>query len=151
MKRQILLLMLFCNLAAYGQTKKETIDWLNTKFQGSPIMISEIEQYTRFLKINQDGSFSILEYNYSPKILLPDTSNYRWKTVFTGNFKDLSPNSIRTETIKGKIFIFASCSNGSCITQKDIGPDYKTFRNPDVTLAITSDASLESVVKKHLF
>jgi hypothetical protein len=148
MKSQILLLILFCNLASYGQTKKETIDWLNSKFETSPIMVSEIQQYTRFLKIKQDGSFTILENNYSPKVLLPDTTNYRWKTLFTGNFKDLSPNSVRTETIKGKVFFYASCRSGKCITQKDQGPDYDTFTNSEVTLGITSDASLEARCKK---
>jgi hypothetical protein len=133
---------------AYGQTKKETIDWLNSKFETSPIIMSEVQQYTRFLKIKDDGSFSIMSYNYSPKVLLPDTTNYRWKTLFTGHFKDLSPNSVRTETIKDKVFFYASCSNGKCITQKDQGPDYDTFTNSEVTLAITSDASLEARCKK---
>jgi len=150
MKKHFFLILLICNNSIFGQTKKETIDWLNTKFQSSPIISDEIEQYTRFLKINQDGSFTILVYNYSPKILLLDTSNYRWKTIFTGNFKDLSPNSIRTETIKGKIFFFASCSYGNCITQNDIGPDYNIFKNPNVLLAVTSDASLEPRCKKAL-
>ena len=140
--------MLVCNLAVYGQTKKETIDWLNLKFETSPIIMSEIQQYTWFLKIKQDGSFTILEYNYSPKVLLPDSQNFRWKTLFSGYFKDLSPNSIRTETINGKVFFYASCSSGKCITQQDQGPDYKTFTNSEVTLGITSDASLEARCKK---
>ena len=110
--------------------------------------MSDIEQYTWFLKINQDGSFTIQEYNYSPKILLPDLQNYRWKTLFTGHFKDLSPNSMGTKTINGKVFFRASCSSGKCITQQDQGVDYKTFTNSEITLGITSDISLEARCKK---
>jgi hypothetical protein len=148
MKRQIIFFFLAFNFTSYGQTKKETIDWLNTKFEASPIVMNDYEQYTWFLEIKQDGSFTIQEFNYSPKVLLPDTTNYRWKTIFTGNFKDLSPNSIRTETISGKVFFYASCSNGKCITQQDQGVDYKTFKNSDVTLGIASDANLEARCKK---
>lgn len=149
MKRQILLLLLVCNIASYGQTKKETIDWLNSKFETSPIVMSEVQQYTRFLKIKDDGSFSIQSYNYSPKTLLPDTQNYRWKTLFTGNFKDLSPNSVRTSTIKGNVFFYATCSSGKCITQQDQGPDeFNTYTASEVLIGITSDASLEARCKK---
>lgn len=149
MKRQILLLLLICNLSVYGQTKKETIDWLNSKFETSPIMMSDFEQYTRFLKINQDGSFSIQSYNYSPKVLLPNSENYRWKTLFSGNFKDLSPNSVRTTTIKGKIFFYATCSSGKCITQQDQGPkEFNSYLSSEVLLGITSDTDLEARCKK---
>ncbi len=77
MKRLILLLIVVCNLSTYGQTKMETIDWLNSKFENSPIISTESEQYTRFLKIKQDGSFSIQSYEYSLKVILPDLKNYK--------------------------------------------------------------------------
>jgi len=141
--------MLVCNVVAYGQTKKETIDWLNSKFEMSPIVMSETEQYTRFLKIKQDGSFSIQSYNYSPRVLLPDLENYRWKTLFTGHFKDLSFNSVKTTIRNGKVFFYASCSSGKCIIQQNQGrDDFSTYSAPEVLLGITSDTDLEERCKK---
>lgn len=149
MRGQLLLLILLFSFSAFGQTKKETIDWLNSKFESSPIASSEFEQYTRFLKINNDGSFSIQNYNYSPKVLLPNLENYRWKSLFTGHFKNLSPNSIRTEKIKGNLYIYATCSSGKCITQQNQGPDnFNSYTTSEVLLAFTSDTSLEARVKK---
>ena len=106
--------------------------------------MNEYEQYTWFLKINHDESFTIQEINYSPLILLPDSQNFRWKTIFTGFFKDLSPNFVRTKTVNGRIFFYASCSSGSCITQRDKGPDYEVFKTSEVNLCITLDASMEA-------
>jgi hypothetical protein len=113
-KKYLLILTLLSNIA-YGQSKKETIDWLNTKFKNSPIIINDFEQYTWFLNISQEGNFTIQSFDYSPNTLVPDSKNYRKKTTIKGNFKDLSPNSINTKKIDGKIFFFASCSNANCI------------------------------------
>lgn len=141
--------MIICNIAAYGQTKKETIDWLNSKFEGSPIIVTDIDQYTSFLKINQDGSFSIQSYNYSPSVFPPNSKNYRWKTLFTGHFKNLSPTSITTKVVDEKLFIYATCSNGKCITQKNQGPNnFNSYQSSEVLLAITSDITLEARCKK---
>jgi hypothetical protein len=143
MKKLILLLMLVYNFQANGQTKKETIDWLILKFAYSPLIMNESEQYSRSLKINHDDSFTIEDINYSPDVLLPDSKNFRWKTIFTGFFKDLNPNSVRTKTVNGRVFFYASCTNGRCITQQDKGPDYEVFKNPEVKLCVTADASME--------
>ncbi len=149
MKKLFLLPLFFSCFFSYGQTKKETIDWLNSKFEYSPIVVSEIEKYTMEFRISQDGSFSIQYYNYSPKVFLPDTDNYRRKVMFTGHFKDLSPNSIRTSKKDGKIFFYASCTNSRCITQQNQGPnDFSVYYAREVELAVTSDVGLEERCKK---
>ena len=149
MKRQILLLTLLFNLTAYGQTKKETIDWLNSKFETSPIAISGFEQFCRFLRIKEDGSFSIESYDYSPKVFLPDKYNYKKKMLVTGHFKNLSPNSIRTSTIDGIVYFYATCSNGKCIIQQNQGPDeFGSYTLSEVLLGITYDINLEARCKK---
>lgn len=96
MKRIIFIFFLSLNAVAFGQTKKETIDWLNDKFASSPIVSDRVGSLTVFLKINQDGSFEITQRDYSPNVLLPNLENYRFKSLFTGHFKNLGVNSITT-------------------------------------------------------
>lgn len=149
MKKELLFVTFLFSLTALGQTKKETIDWLNSKFENCPIITSEVGSMARFLKINPDGSFSVQDYDYSPKVLLPTLENYRYKTLFTGHFKDLAPNSVTTKTIKGNIYFYASCSSGKCITQQNQGrDDFSTYQTPSILLGITSEPSLEERCKK---
>ena len=133
----------------YGQTKKETIDWLNIKFQNSPIASNDNEQLIRFLKISQDGNFTIQSYTYYPEILLPDFKNYNRKVIVTGNFRDLSPNSVITKVIDGMVFFYASCSKANCITMRNQGPDsFNAYTSSEVLLCITNESHLEARGKK---
>ncbi|UTM21871.1 hypothetical protein [Dyadobacter fanqingshengii] len=143
MKLKLLTLMIMASFTSYAQTKKETIDWLNSKFESSPIIRNSLYQSTRFLKINANGDFSVQEYEYATNVPFPDSKNYSGKTLFTGSFKDLSPSSVRAKQIYGEIFIFASCTSGKCITQQDQGPDYETYKTSDIAIGVISDPSLQ--------
>lgn len=148
MKGIILTTFLLINLAAFGQTKKETIDWLNEKFYTSPIVTDNFGSMTRFLKIKSDGSFEVTSYDYSPDVLLPDLENYRFKKLISGHFKNLSLNSIHTMRKGKNVYFYASCTSGKCITQQNKGrDDFGTFYNSEVLLGI-SDPELETRIKK---
>jgi hypothetical protein len=149
MKKFILIILLLSRLVVNSQSKKETIDWLNSKFDNSPFADNDIEIFTRFLKIKDDGTFTVQGYSYSIKTVLPNSENYSRKYIFKGHFKDLGLNSIRTEVIKGNLYIFASCRSGKCITQQNEGPyNTNSYLNNEVLLAITSNLSLEIRCKK---
>ena len=149
MKNFVLVFGIILNLSAYGQTKKETIDWLNTKFENSPVAINKIDQFTRFLTIKPDGSYSIQSYSYFLNVVLPDMQNYARKTLFSGHFKNLDPNSVRTEKIGGNIYFYATCSSGKCITQQNQGPNsFDSYMHTEVLLSFTSDTNLEDRCKK---
>ena len=157
-------LVLASNINA--QTKKETIDWLNSKFGGnqSSIYESDVISFARFLKIKDDGTFIITQYetwhNDNGSI-----SNYL--TTMSGDFKNLSPNSFRTSKIENRgkhslsstnnTFLFLTCSPGSYIKQID----YKEGTKPsdgqvsmasasmtDVTIAIIPESADQSLIER---
>lgn len=75
MKLKLLIILTIASFSAFGQTRKETIDWLNSKFESSPIIRNSIEQSTRFLKIEDTGNFSIQEFSYATNVALPTSRN----------------------------------------------------------------------------
>ncbi|GLU55115.1 hypothetical protein [Dyadobacter frigoris] len=148
MKLKLLIILTIASFSAFGQTRKETIDWLNSKFESSPIIRNSIQQSTRFLKIEDTGNFSVQEFLYATNVALPTSRNYNGKTLYTGNFKDLSPNSVRSSRVYGEIFIFASCTTGKCVNQQDQGPDFDVYKVSEVAIGVISDPSLEARCKK---
>ena len=103
MKLSIIILSFFVcrGNMVLSQTKSETITWINAKFNSSPIYTTSTESQVRFLKIFEDGSFQVIEKNYSP-IAMPGIDSARWVIKFSGNVKDLNPNSVQIIR-KGKI------------------------------------------------
>jgi len=136
MKIVTVLFCLFLSLNSFGQTKQETIDWLNDKFGGSQTSIytSDVISYARILKIKDDGSFLITQFetwhNNNGTV-----SNYT--STFSGQFKNLTSNSFRFKKYenKGKVsfsstsntFLYLTCKSGIFIKQID----YKEGTKPD--------------------
>jgi hypothetical protein len=149
MNIKFLLFLVFLSNVLFGQTKKETIDWLNLKLEGCPTISMSYCKNKRYLKIEYDGTFSIESYDFSIYEQYLNSNNYKSKVVFSGNFKELSPNSVRTKIIQDNLFIYATCSNGKCVTQTNLGPDeYYSIKSAEVLLGVTSNVELEFRCKK---
>lgn len=149
MLKWILIICLFFYCDAAAQNKKELIDWLNSRFQNSPVMSYETGTKTRFLKIADDGSFTIRAYDYPPKIALPNEKNYTAGYRFMGHIKDLDPATVRTSTFRGNLFLFARCKTANCIVQESLGKqDYGEYQLNEVLLGVTSALNLEEKAKQ---
>ena len=114
----------------FEKDKKETIDWLNSKFGENVQVIRPTKNsslYTR-LKIDYDGNFTVTHYselnNQNDELIQKDIS------TFSGNFKNLSLSSFNVREVENNTFvskkcyyIFMSCLSDYCITQTS----YKNF------------------------
>ncbi len=131
-------------LVVKAQSKQETINWLNDKLSTSPYIISGNSSYAKHLKINNDGNFTVTQPNeffYIPSL--------NHEVIFSGNFKKLSPNSVKINVHNGNYYLYASCSSGNCITQVSKYPDStETFTTNDVILGITYEYELAERCKK---
>jgi hypothetical protein len=138
------------SINSFGQTKQETIDWLNNKFSSDQFLIysSDITSFSRHLKINNDGSFLITEY---------EKSNYangtvkKYVTTYSGHFKDLSASSFEKKKITnyGKVsfastnntFLYLTCNGDKSIRQTN----YKEGTIPSenfVTAVLTNSKTI---------
>lgn len=145
MKNKILVLTcVFLAVAFKSQTKQETINWLNDKLSSSPIVPQGNSNYSKFLKIDNSGHFTVTqttEYSFSQSLNSTST--------FSGNFSKLSPSSIKIKNNNGNYSIWASCSTGKCITQQSQYSDGKeSFTSNEVVLGMTEDYALAERCKK---
>ena len=103
----------------FSQNKTETIDWIMSKMTNSPISDDGILGYsTRFIKINYNGEFTITERSWR-KDQTPTLDDPVFVTTFTGNMKDLNPNSVILNKEDGLVYIHSTCTNSkNCISQK---------------------------------
>ena len=101
MKIITVLFSLIFSINSFGQTKQETIDWLNDKFGGiqTSVCSSDINSYSRHLNIKNDGSFLITEYN---NWHYPNGTVRLTTVTFSCNFKNLTINSFRYKKYKNK-------------------------------------------------
>ena len=110
-----------------AQSKKETIDWLNSKFPINAYVVGDFMPSSRRMKINYDGTFEIKSIDYAPQRLLetPATLN---TTIIKGNFKDFSPSSVSIlDSKKGMFMIRMNCIKGSCVFPKTTGEQGITY------------------------
>lgn len=119
MKKIILLLFLLVFSFSYSQkkgttnspSKKEAIDWLNSKFSGDrKPLIGPRYMMTSFAKFNIDGSFSIVTYYKYQSSQISDQTSY-----FSGNLKDLSYSSVYSRFENGIYMFYAKCHYGDCV------------------------------------
>ena len=136
MKIITVLFSLVFSFNSFGQTKQETIDWLNDKFGGSQTSIytSDVISFARILKIKDDGSFLITQYETWHN---NNGTVSHYTTTFSGHFKNFTSNSFSFKKYenKGKIsfsstsntFLYLTCKSGIFIKQID----YKEGTKPD--------------------
>lgn len=137
----------------YSQTKQETIDWINQKFKSSPFLQSKLQDgrvvttETRFLEIKNDGSFQIdCNTYYASNVQMKEPDS---KCTITGNFKNLSVNSLTTKTKGDNLLIYANCNSGDCMKQiNDDGTVYNTSYTLIGLIDISTDKSLVDRCKK---
>ncbi len=144
----IVVLVLHLNLAA--QTKKETVDWINSKMPTNPIVYGEYFKSSQKMKINDDGSFEIINSDYELPIHI---KNPKAETVTTlkGNFKDLTPTSVTVRIQKGLVFIDINCSNGKeCIATSQTGKSGAIYDKKGITFGAfyASETNIAERLKK---
>jgi hypothetical protein len=122
----ILISIYICSPTA-AQTKKETVDWLNSKFNKNPIVYGDVFKFSQKMKINQDGTFEIISTDYEVPIN-PSNPEVASRTIIKGNFNNLSPSSITVRKSNGLLFIDIKCLGGNdCLsvsTKGDAGISY---------------------------
>jgi hypothetical protein len=128
-----------------AQSKQETIDWLNTKLEFSPISISGSLESTFYTKINSKGVFSNTSISESK------LTGYKSVSIFSGHLSSLSPSSIMIKkNNNNQYYISASCSSGKCITQKSSYEDgtNANYELNTVTLCLVNNYELAERCKK---
>jgi hypothetical protein len=151
MKVFLMFTFLTLNIASYAQGKLETVNWINSKLSNGEIVRKDkIQSLAVNLKIFPDGRFKttiftwLLKPNYAPNF-----KNYSRKTIFNGNFKNLSPNSVRVEKTEKVLYLYASCSGKNFIMQQyDENTNDEGFRHSDVLLGAFTNDSMEPRFKK---
>ena len=147
MMKWLTLVFIFYSIAVHGQSNTSTIAWLNARFANSPILKSNTGSQTWSLKISNDGSFTILNYDYPPK-LVPGPANHILKKQFTGHFKDLQP-AIRSARYGDYIFFYGSCIQPNCIQQQTVEKkDTASYTISEILLGVSSAVNLEERIKK---
>lgn len=147
MMKWLTIIFIFCSIAVNGQSNTSTITWLNARFANSPILKSNTGSQTWSLKISNDGSFTIWNYDY-PLKLIPGPNNYLVKKQFTGHFKDLQP-SIRSAQFGDNIFFYASCIHANCIQQQTMSrQDSASYSISEILLGVSSAVNLEARIKQ---
>ncbi len=118
MKRVLLpIFMILCYYTGIGQTKKETVDWLNNKFGGKQTLIQEsMYSYYGHLKVKEDGSFIYSETKFWK-------ATGEEKTIITVNAKDLS-TIVTSKTFDDITYFYVTCVSGECLTQYTDGKVY---------------------------
>jgi hypothetical protein len=114
-KSILLAVTLFNALCTVAQTKQETVDWLNSKFNKNPIVYGEVFKASQKMKINPDGSFEIISTDYETPFN-PSNPVAASITTLKGNFKTMSPSSVTARKSNGLLFIDIKCAGVSeCI------------------------------------
>jgi hypothetical protein len=113
------LLVINCLLVQFqskAQTKKETIDWINSKFPQNPVVHGDFFKCAQRMKILPDGTFEITILDFELPFN-PMKAEIQSTTVLRGNFKDLSPSSVTTRVTDDLLFVYIKCSGGkNCTT-----------------------------------
>ncbi len=129
MKQILTLTFLAITHLMFGQTKKETVDWLNSKFPGNLYIYGTVFKETQVMKINTDGTFEIVANIHKQPI--EGYPVIETKTRISGNLKDFSLSSVKKEEADGapKLFFIAlTCLNSkNCVTISQTGkpgPEY---------------------------
>jgi hypothetical protein len=91
-----------------AQTKKETIDWLNSKFPKNPIVYGDGFKFSQRMKIDPNGTFEITNESYETPIN-PLNPIVETTTILKGAFKDLNPASVVIHKQNGLYFIDINC------------------------------------------
>ena len=147
MMKWLTIVFVFYSFAVNGQANKANIDWLNARFVNSPILKSNTGSQTWSLKISNDGSFTIWNYDYPPK-QIPGTANYHVKKQFTGHFRDLQP-AVRSARYGDNVFFYGSCKQSNCIKQLTVEEkDSSSYTISEILLGVSSAVNLEERIKK---
>ena len=138
-----------------AQTKQETIDWLNDKFGNSQMSICTSEEisYARILKINNDGSFVITQYE---DWHFHNGVRKKFVSTLSGHFKNLSPSSLNSKILeikgnavlcsKKNTFIYLTCTPGITIKQIDYKEDTKPIDGQIVNISSNVNSILIAVI-----
>lgn len=147
MMKWLTIVFVFYSITVNGQSNKANIDWLNARFANSPILKSNTGSQTWSLKISNDGSFTIWNYDYPPK-QIPGPANYLVKKQFTGHFRDLKP-AIRSARYGDNVFFYASCLQPNCIQQQTMSrKDSTSYSLSEILLGVSSAVNLEDRIKQ---
>lgn len=133
MKLILTLILLLHFMQIFAQTKKETIDWINSKFPQNAIIYDEYFPGANFMKINQDGTFEIKALLYKKSAILYK-AEIETTTIITGNLKNLTANSVSILKQNKLFFININCSNNNeCINTFQTGRSGISYSKNGVT------------------
>lgn len=123
----------FITSVAIGQSKTETIDWLNSKAPVNPILFGSIFKESQKFRINADGSFEITAIIYESPIN-PNQPKAETTTKLKGHFKDFNSNSIKIRTENKLIYVDIKCfNNKNCIQISQTGKSGIDYEKTGVT------------------
>ena len=145
MKKIFLIVIFFLSLCMYSQSKKETIDWLNTKLQYTPISISGNMESTFKTQINDDGTLSNMSTQKA------QITGYSDVTIFSGHLSKLNPNSLKIhKNSQDRFYISAICTTGNCISQDSSyeNGEKANYKINEITLCVIDDVEVAERCKK---
>jgi hypothetical protein len=123
---------LVVSIAGLGQTKSETIDWINAKSPNNPILFGSIIKESQKFKINPDASFFVTAIIYELPID-PKSPKAETTTTLKGDFKNLNPSAVRIRKEGNLIFIDVKCnSNKGCLQVDQKGRSGVDYDNSGV-------------------
>lgn len=129
----LLLLPLFASNKGQGQTKSETIDWINSKAPANPILFGSIFKESQKFRINADGGFEITAIIYETPIN-QNQPKAETTTILKGHFKNFSTTSIKIRSENKLIYVELKCFNNSdCIQVSQTGKSGIDYENTGVT------------------
>jgi hypothetical protein len=106
-------------IISYGQTKQETIDWLNDQFSESYTYMRAGAECGDFLHFNYDGTFKMTvecKYTIDPKL---HNTSFGPFIEANGNLKNFSPNAIVIDNDGGWL-IYIPCNKNNCYSIQEI-------------------------------
>ena len=129
MKTTNLIFLFFISLFSYGQTKQETVAWLNSKLsQNRPV---EFDQHnnlfeTQITKINTDVSFIVKSSK------LKSQTEFERLIVGKGFLKDADMRGVTIELSTGGkyLYLILTCSNAECFRQMNISRKINNENGP---------------------
>lgn len=133
MKYLLLILVLVSfSTNGIGQTKSETIDWINSKSPNNPILFGSFIKESQKFRINSDASFLITANIYETPID-PKSPKVETTTTIKGDFKNLNPSAVKIRKEGNLIFIDVKCnSNKGCLQVEQKGRSGVDYDNSGV-------------------
>lgn len=121
MKLTLTIILILISTISFGQTKKETIEWINSKVPENAFIFGKYFKQSRKLEIYPDGTFTLtVKYYESP--LNEFKPKVETISIAKGNFKNFNPSSVQVSYEKSLIFISINCyNNTSCLTNSQSG------------------------------